>query len=1329
VSDGEEGSIQSPILGLKILMMDFLRDKKNLIFLKVCFFLLLFFIDPAHSLILPPDPFESTDRYALLNPASDGTITQVLVKVNAGGEDPLGSGELWALFQYKQASSGSHKFRFAASKPVPIQGLSNSAPTLIEFDFSKEPIPADAHHKTVLIYFSKNVTTDPIFLSEYRPEQLLFAAPEDTDQAPPPPVGGTLIFGPITFLREREGPKTEKIPFTIPDATGPFLLCLTNGTHEGSNRISSAVIKLNGKEVFRPSEFNQNVAELSRQVTLLSGENLLEVRLRSAPGSFITLELFHLDKQACQVLDIHTFKRSKGKPVEETLKFDLGPQFFGPFTLQLTNGTADGHHRVDSAIIRVNGQLVFEPNDFNEQVKEVSRTVSLLPTNKLSVELRGAPGDLLTLGIVGYDHTPPVVTITSPLKGAVFNAGRITVSGFVDDPSSSVTVNGTLALVDPDGSFTVDGITLTEGENPIRVVAKDMCGNQGENQMLVYLRTVPQGPYLLFCAEPFLERPPNRPKEGCNQERFTRIYASIAGLTDETAVSVTVNGILFSDGVLVNKKEQIYEGIREGNFFWAYVTIPQVDGNHPFTAVVTNAKGGQTEATIYFFRDTVPPKLTVASPTDGLVTSNPEITITGTVDDPEAMVRIGWYGSWMPVVDGTFTGTVTLQEGSNNVNISARDPAGNYSSVSRRVILDTQPPQINVNHPAEGLAVNTSTLNVTGNIIDQNIKEVTVSVNDDLPQGLTLMGNNFSGLVTLKPGSNKLTFYALDKAGNPASVTRSVSLDVEVPAVTITAPLSGVLVSGVINVTVEASDAASGITSVTLFLDGQATTTINQPPFSFTLDTSVLPSGLHTITLRATDGAGNQAEASVSVTVDNTAPIVAITSPASGAFVSGLITVSVQASDAISGMASVSLYVDGLLQATLTPPSFNFPLNTLLFASGSHTLTAKGVDNSGNQAEASITISFDHVPPAVSITSPISGAMVSGAITVSVATSDSISGIASVALYVDNQPHSTLNQPPFNFTVDTSALVPGSHPLTARALDRVGNQGEAGITITVVEPVSIEITSPAYGATINKSTAIVQGRVYNQMGEIGAVVNGVLAEVQGGEFAVIVPLQPGQNIITATATRPDGVQGQAQITINTENQEESVRLTVIPTRGILDQTGILNATFEATAYLVNPVSSYFWDFNGDGTPEITGTEATVMAQYQYPGLYFPKVTVTDTQGNVYTETTLINVLSREEIDALLRAKWEGMKSALVQGNIEGAISYFDDFSKAGYKEHFTVLSPIVSQIVQELNDIQLIRMMKNAIEYDIRTTRNGKEYSFYLLFVRDKDGLWKIRSF
>ena len=503
--------------------MGFLRNRKNLIVLKVSFFLLLFFVDTADSLVLPPDPFESTDRYALLNATSDGSITRVLVKVKAGGEDPLGPGELWALLQYKLLqSSGSAKFYSATSKPVSVSGLNNSASALIEFDFSKEPIPSGAYHRTLFIHFQTSLESLPMLLAKYRPEQLLLSSAADAYQPRAPVSGGNLVFGPMTFLREREAPITEQVSFPISDVTGPFLLRLTNGTQEGNNRISSAVIKLNGKEVFRQSEFNQNVAELIRQVTLSSGKNLLEVRLRSAPGSFITLEIFHLNKQVCQVLDVHTFKRSKGKPLEETLKFDLGPQFVGPFTLHLTNGTADGHQRVDSAIIRMNGQLVFESNDFNERVKEVSRTVSLLSTNKLSVELRGAPGDFLTLGIVGYDNTPPVLTINSPSSGVTFNSSPITVSGTVDDPSASLEVNGIPTPVSSDGSFSIDGVSLQEGENPVRVVATDICGNQGEDQIFVYLRTVPQGPYLLFCPDLFYERRPDPPELGCSQQIYEK---------------------------------------------------------------------------------------------------------------------------------------------------------------------------------------------------------------------------------------------------------------------------------------------------------------------------------------------------------------------------------------------------------------------------------------------------------------------------------------------------------------------------------------------------------------------------------------------------------------------------------------------------------------------------------------------------------------------------------------------------------------------------------------------------------------------------------------
>lgn len=517
---------------------------------------------------------------------------------------------------------------------------------------------------------------------------------------------GILIFGPITVQREKGKPETKIYSFTVSDTIGPFLLHVANGTPEGTHRVSSGVVRLNGKEIFRPSEFSQKMADLYRQVTLISGENLLEVRLRSAPGAFISIELYRLDKRSCPIFGPKTFIRKKGKPFEETLVFKLEPQLIGLFTMNLMNGDAHGSHRVDSAVIALNGALIFGPSSFNEQVKFLSQAVSLQSVNTLSVELRGAPGDLLTIEITGDDSIPPSVTITNPPNGATFNTSPISVTGTVDDPSVSVTVNGISAAVAPDGSFSVEGIVLQEGENTVKVIAVDACGNQGEDQILVYLRTVPQGPQLVLCAVMIMPTVASMENEECKQQAFARDFGSINGYTDETAVSVTLNGILLPDGIEIIDQGMILWGLREGTYFYADVKIPEMDGIHPFTAVATDVNGRWTETTVTFIRNTVSPQLTITSPSDGLVTNNPTITITGTVDDPEAIVSIGWGGTEIPVINGAFTAQVTLEEGVNYIEVTAMDPAWNFAYVELQITLDTIPPQINATTPGEGAAVN-----------------------------------------------------------------------------------------------------------------------------------------------------------------------------------------------------------------------------------------------------------------------------------------------------------------------------------------------------------------------------------------------------------------------------------------------------------------------------------------------------------------------------------------------------------------------------------------------------------------------------------------------
>jgi hypothetical protein len=92
---------------------------------------------------------------------------------------------------------------------------------------------------------------------------------------------------------------------------------------------------------------------------------------------------------------------------------------------------------------------------------------------------------------------------------------------------------------------------------------------------------------------------------------------------------------------------------------------------------------------------------------------------------------------------------------------------------------------------------------------------------------------------------------------------------------------------------------------------------------------------------------------------------------------------------------------------------------------------------------------IDRVKPAVAMTSPGSGATVSGVITVAAAASDN-DQIASVQLQLDG---GNLGAPdtvaPYQTTYDTMALSNGGHSVGAVALDRVGNSSSASSGFTV----------------------------------------------------------------------------------------------------------------------------------------------------------------------------------------------------------------------------------------------------------------------------------------
>jgi hypothetical protein len=83
-------------------------------------------------------------------------------------------------------------------------------------------------------------------------------------------------------------------------------------------------------------------------------------------------------------------------------------------------------------------------------------------------------------------------------------------------------------------------------------------------------------------------------------------------------------------------------------------------------------------------------------------------------------------------------------------------------------------------------------------------------------------------------------------------------VDTTAPTVSLTAPEDGTLVRGEITLSANVSD-ANGVRNVLFLIDGEVFDSDMSDPYEPTWDSSTLPDGEHTITVRAYDEAGNTA--------------------------------------------------------------------------------------------------------------------------------------------------------------------------------------------------------------------------------------------------------------------------------------------------------------------------------------------------------------------------------------------------------------------------------------------------------------------------------------
>jgi hypothetical protein len=599
-----------------------------------------------------------------------------------------------------------------------------------------------------------------------------------------------------------------------------------------------------------------------------------------------------------------------------------------------------------------------------------------------------------------------------------------------------------------------------------------------------------------------------------------------------------------------------------------------------YTATVTDRAGNVSAATNQTLRiDTVAPtEPTITKASDNInpvagdvasggYTNDTTPTLSGTAE-LNSTVKIYDNGNVVPVgqvVNGSGTWSYTLPALGNgtthNYTITATDLAGNVSVMSSTpyvLTIDTTVPgqptitgaddnvdTVQGNVEKNGLT-NDATPTLSGNAEANSI----VTIKD----GAAVLGTttaNTSGVwsytpVTLSDGSHSFTVTATDTAGNvsPASTNYMLNIDAGKP----NAP--GFSVSDNVGSITGTITSGSSTDDTVLSLSGTAETgslvtikdganvlgTVTATGGVWNYSTSILSEGDHSLSVTATDAAGNVSDASAfTVTIDtlvpNTPTIVTVSDDVAPTI--GLVTNNGTTNDktpTLSGKAealsTVHIYDGATLVGTVTAASngdWSFTPSVELNENQTYNYKVTATDAAGNVSLESdpftLTIKTTVPPPIISSAAdnydPVQNpALANGAYTNDA--TPTLSGTTgannTVNIYDNNNLVDTITADGSgNWSYTLPTLSNGSHSITATATDAATNTSD--YSLAYVLNIDTAITTPTI--TASDDFAPVTGTVAS-----GGYANDTTPTLSGtAEAGSLVTIKDGANVLgTVTAT-------------------------------------------------------------------------------------------------------------------------------------------------------------------------------------------------------------------
>jgi len=448
--------------------------------------------------------------------------------------------------------------------------------------------------------------------------------------------------------------------------------------------------------------------------------------------------------------------------------------------------------------------------------------------------------------------------------------------------------------------------------------------------------------------------------------------------------------------------------------------------------------------------------------------------------------------------DGTDSGGETVQDGTYTVSLIARTADPNDTQTEGiSLSVDIIPPEIDLELPAEDAYLK-GILTVRGSITDLNLSHYSISCEGEGGTRLLDEANQvreqytFASVSDLPEGSYTLRAEAEDQG---ETITPPVSIPFTIdrtpPNLAMLAPAQDEAYGSERNVVpvkvrIEEAHLASFDLRYGLgdnpdqWLPLAAGTTLpegNELNISWDVGPNApvpVPDGRYTLSLRASDKAGWEREVRVRIVIDNTPPVVSLTQPEEGGYVTGAVDIRGTAADMNLKEYIVEASQGDCGSAFKWAPiaiSGNTVENGVLAAwkglppDGLYCLRVTATDAVGNSVESHVNVIVDTHPPAA----PVLSGTVESASEVRLSwTQNTEPDLAGYHIYKNNQ---RLNDEPIAATRYTDLdLGEGEYTYTVRAVDKAGWESGLSNEVTLevdVTPPAAKISSPRHNSAVS----------------------------------------------------------------------------------------------------------------------------------------------------------------------------------------------------------------------------------------------------------------------